>query len=146
MIYISSCFVVYLSWWQAKLSVWHLELIVYLKSNPTRIILDNSNSNFLLQYLVGDYETSVAQMKKKNFLKSLQLDSSWEIQTGLLDSRASGASWWEQLNILFCRGLKARRHNYLSWVHVARVLSTAIITGLLWWHSNSAPKAIASSG
>lgn len=51
--------------------------------------------------------------------------------------RQWGASWWEQYSILFCRGIKERRHDYFSWLRITQVLSTAFILGLLWWQSDS---------
>ena len=33
--------------------------------------------------------------------------------------REWGATWWEQFSILFVRGLKERRHEYLSFVRIA---------------------------
>lgn len=57
--------------------------------------------------------------------------------------RQWGASWWQQYAILFCRGIKERRHDYFSWLRITQVLSTAIILGLLWWQSDgSSPKGL----
>lgn len=48
-----------------------------------------------------------------------------------------GASWSSQFCILFKRGLKERRHEYLSSLRIVQVVSTAIITGLIWWNANA---------
>ena len=81
-------------------------------------------------------------MEKNKLLKPVGLDSRWKIQIGSSKSGDSGANWLEQFNILFWRGLKERRHDYLSCVRVTQVLSTAFITGLLWWHSSASPKQL----
>ncbi|XP_010244004.1 PREDICTED: ABC transporter G family member 22-like isoform X2 [Nelumbo nucifera] len=94
------------------------------------------------EYLVGAYETRVANIEKQKLLKPVMVDSESEIQ-GMSHSIDWGASWWEQYSILFRRGLKERRHEYLSCLRVTQVVSTAIIIGLLWWHSDaSSPKRL----
>lgn len=60
-----------------------------------------------------------------------------ELKSKLTGSKREwGASWCEQYCILFRRGIKERRHDYFSWLRITQVLSTAIILGLLWWHSD----------
>ncbi|KAI5080938.1 hypothetical protein GOP47_0004121 [Adiantum capillus-veneris] len=46
------------------------------------------------------------------------------------------ASWWSQFCVLYVRGLRERRHEYLSSLRILQVLASAIIIGCLWWHSN----------
>ncbi|BBH10098.1 ABC-2 type transporter family protein, partial [Prunus dulcis] len=75
-------------------------------------------------YLVEAYETRVADEEKKKIMVSIS-------------KREWGGSWWEQFSILFCRGIKERRHDYFSWLRITQVLSTAVILGLLWWQSDS---------
>lgn len=45
-------------------------------------------------------------------------------------------TWWEQFKVLLQRGLKERRHESYSSLRIFQVLSVAIISGLLWWHSD----------
>ncbi|XP_031474980.1 ABC transporter G family member 22-like isoform X2 [Nymphaea colorata] len=86
-------------------------------------------------YLVEAFETRVADNEKKKLLKPSPIDD--ELKSKVLSKhREWGTSWAEQFSILFCRGLKERRHEYLSWMRVTQVFSTAIILGLLWWHSD----------
>ncbi|KAF3785495.1 ABC transporter G family member 22 [Nymphaea thermarum] len=86
-------------------------------------------------YLVEAFETRVADNEKKKLLKPSPIDD--ELKSKVLSKqREWGTSWTEQFSILFCRGLKERRHEYLSWMRVTQVFSTAIILGLLWWHSD----------
>lgn len=45
-------------------------------------------------------------------------------------------TWWEQFKVLLQRGLKERRHESYSGLRIFQVMSVAIISGLLWWHSD----------
>ena len=88
------------------------------------------------QYLVEAYETRVADKEKKKLMVPIPLDE--EVKSKVSSrKRQWGASWREQYTILFCRGIKERRHDYFSWLRITQVLSTAIILGLLWWKSDS---------
>lgn len=95
-----------------------------------------------LQFLVEAYEVRLAKIEKIKLQKPVIIQSEPEIE-GRSNSREWGATWWEQFSILFSRGLKERRHEYLSSTRVTQVISTAIIIGLLWWHSDaSTPKRL----
>ncbi|KAG6505904.1 ABC transporter G family member 22-like [Zingiber officinale] len=90
------------------------------------------------EYLVKTYETRVAEKKKKK--KTLApLPISEDLKAAVSSSRRRdwGANWWQQYSILFWRGLKERRHDYLSWMRITQVLTIAVILGLLWWQSNT---------
>ncbi|CAD5175094.1 unnamed protein product [Musa acuminata subsp. malaccensis] len=89
------------------------------------------------EYLVETYETRVADKQKKKLLAPLPISEDMKI-TLSSTKRDWGASWWQQYSILFWRGLKERRHDYLSWMRITQVLAIAVILGLLWWHSNIA--------
>ncbi|KAG1363227.1 putative ABC transporter G family member 22 [Cocos nucifera] len=94
------------------------------------------------QYLLDVYEAKVAQIEKQNLLKPVPIDTEWEMHVAS-SSKDSGTTWWRQYCILFRRGLKQRRHDYLSSIRVTQVLATAVIIGLLWWQSSaSTPKKI----
>ncbi|RZR74815.1 hypothetical protein BHM03_00043912 [Ensete ventricosum] len=87
------------------------------------------------EYLVEVYDTRVADKQKKKLLAPLPISEDMKI-TLSSQKRDWGASWWQQYSILFWRGLKERRHDYLSWMRITQVLAIAVILGLLWWHSN----------
>ncbi|ERM93644.1 hypothetical protein AMTR_s00004p00153830 [Amborella trichopoda] len=94
------------------------------------------------QYLVEAYESRAADKEKKKSCKVGVLEEEAKSKV-LKQKREWGASWWQQFSILFKRGLKERRHEYLSWMRITQVLSTAIILGLLWWRSDiSTPKGL----
>ncbi|KAK1257521.1 ABC transporter G family member 22 [Acorus gramineus] len=91
------------------------------------------------EYLVEAYENRVANKEKKKLLLPIPVneDLKSKVQS---PKREWGASWWEQYTILFWRGLKERKHDYLSWMRITQVIATAFIIGLLWWRSdNSTP-------
>ncbi|CAI0402397.1 unnamed protein product [Linum tenue] len=94
------------------------------------------------EYLVEAYETRVAKREKKKLLAPIPLDEEVKLKVSS-PKRLWGATWWEQYNILFCRGIKERRHDYFSWLRITQVVSTAAILGLLWWQSDtSSPKGL----
>lgn len=88
------------------------------------------------------YETRVAENEKKKLMDPIPLDE--ELKSKVLScKRQWGTSWWQQYCILFCRGIKERKHDYFSWLRITQVLATALILGLLWWQSNSStPKGL----
>ncbi|MCO5587048.1 hypothetical protein L7F22_040993 [Adiantum nelumboides] len=51
------------------------------------------------------------------------------------ETRMWETTWWEQFVILWIRGTKERRHEYLSSLRVIQVLVSAFIAGCLWWKS-----------
>ncbi|KAL6648774.1 hypothetical protein ACP70R_012998 [Stipagrostis hirtigluma subsp. patula] len=87
------------------------------------------------EYLVDAYETRVAYKEKKKLLAPLPISDDMKA-TITSSKREWGTSWWQQYCILFCRGIKERRHDYLSWMRITQVIATSIILGLLWWHSD----------
>lgn len=88
------------------------------------------------------YEARAAKMEKTKLLKTVVVEGKAEMQ-GKLTSSEWEATWWEEFSILFKRGLKERSHEYFSFVRVTQVIATAIIVGLLWWHSDaSSPKKL----
>ncbi|KAK3028855.1 hypothetical protein RJ639_038540 [Escallonia herrerae] len=101
-----------------------------------------SSSSDAQEYFLGAYEARAANMKKTRFLKPTLIEENPE-KLDWINSRAPGARWGEQFSILFRRGLKERRHEYLSSIRIMQVISTALIVGLLWWHSAaSSPKQL----
>ncbi|GMP98468.1 hypothetical protein CsSME_00046343 [Camellia sinensis var. sinensis] len=87
------------------------------------------------EYLVEAYETRAADNEKKKLMIPIPIDE--ELKSKVYTSKREwGASWWKQFSILFCRGLKERRHDYFSWLRITQVLATAVILGLLWWQSD----------
>ncbi|KAM3230567.1 hypothetical protein ACQJBY_061004 [Aegilops geniculata] len=94
------------------------------------------------EYLVDAYEHRVAYKEKKKLLAPLPISD--DIKATITSSKREwGTNWCQQYSILFCRGLKERRHDYLSWMRITQVIATSIILGLLWWHSDpTTPKGL----
>lgn len=96
-----------------------------------------------MQFLVEANQDRLTKMENKKLLNSVMLHHGEHLMQGKSHLKESKATWWEQFSILFRRGLKERRHEYFSCMRVIQVISTAIIVGLLWWHSNaSSPKQL----
>ncbi|OMO55367.1 ABC-2 type transporter [Corchorus olitorius] len=94
------------------------------------------------EYLVEAYAVREAKSKRTKLLNSVMIDVEPKMLT-TLSSRIWGATWWDQFSVLLKRGLKERRHEYLSCMRVTQVFSTAVIMGLLWWRSDaSSPNGI----
>ncbi|KAJ8541532.1 hypothetical protein K7X08_002348 [Anisodus acutangulus] len=92
------------------------------------------------EYFVGAYE--VANIEKIKLLNHRSIEEDPKEQSWP-NSRDSGATWCQQFSILFTRGLKERRHEYFSSLRITQVIASAIIVGLLWWHSDtSSPKRV----
>eukprot|EP00252_Welwitschia_mirabilis_P021401 TRINITY_DN5495_c0_g3_i3.p1 TRINITY_DN5495_c0_g3~~TRINITY_DN5495_c0_g3_i3.p1 ORF type:complete len:700 (-),score=99.66 TRINITY_DN5495_c0_g3_i3:995-3094(-) len=95
----------------------------------------------VLEYLIGAYETSLAKVENERLSKLSE--ASDELKHAIYEKREWGATWWEQFSILFIRGLKERRHEYLSCLRIAQVLCTAFLLGCLWWQSKKdTPKSL----
>lgn len=46
-------------------------------------------------------------------------------------------SWWEQFKVLLRRGLKERKHESYSGLRIFQVISVSVLSGLLWWRSDT---------
>ncbi|KAM3361106.1 ABC transporter G family member 22 isoform X1 [Capsicum galapagoense] len=90
------------------------------------------------EYFVGAYESRVAKIEKIKFLNHRLIEKDSEVQNWP-NLRDSGATWCQQFSILFTRSLKERSHEYFSSLRITQVIATAIIVGLLWWHSDISP-------
>ncbi|KAJ8541688.1 hypothetical protein K7X08_002504 [Anisodus acutangulus] len=92
------------------------------------------------EYFVGAYE--VANIEKIKLLNHRSIEEDPKEQSWP-NSRDSGATWCQQFSVLFTRGLKERCHEYFSSLRITQVIASAIIVGLLWWHSDtSSPKRV----
>ncbi|GMJ14766.1 Arabidopsis thaliana ATP-binding cassette G22, ATP-binding cassette G22 [Hibiscus trionum] len=113
-----------------------LEDKVQMENSETETRNEKPPPTVVHEYLVEAYESRVAENEKKKLMTPLPLDDENKLKLSS-SKREWGASWWEQYCILFCRGIKERRHDYFSWLRITQVLSTAVILGLLWWQSDT---------
>ncbi|KAE8721104.1 ABC transporter G family member 22 [Hibiscus syriacus] len=94
------------------------------------------------EYLVEAHAVKEAKSEKTKLINPLLIDAE-PVMKKRSNAMEWGATWWDQFSILFRRGLKERRHEYFSCMHVMQVLSAAITMGLLWWRSDaSSPKGL----
>lgn len=91
------------------------------------------SSHDVLEYLIEAYETNVAPIEKAKLMALNEVTE--DLKSSVSAKREWGVTWWDQFSILFVRGLKERRHEYLSFLRIAQVILTALILGLLWWQS-----------
>ncbi|XP_058105721.1 ABC transporter G family member 22 isoform X2 [Magnolia sinica] len=113
-----------------------LEDRVQMENSETETRNGKPSQTDVHEYLVEAYETRVADKEKKKLQAPIPIDEDLKLKVSSR-KRDWGASWCEQFSILFWRGIKERRHDYLSWMRITQVISTAIILGLLWWHSDT---------
>ncbi|XP_068324521.1 ABC transporter G family member 22-like [Pyrus communis] len=111
------------------------------KSLPTELEDGRPSTVDVHEFLVEANQIRLAEMKKTKLLSYVQTDGENMLQgKGMTYLRESNATWCEQFSILFRRGLKERRHEYLSCLRVFQVVSTALIIGLLWWQSDTSSR------
>lgn len=89
-----------------------------------------------MQYLLGAYKSRASKMEKIQVDEPVMMSQKEEKQY-MIDVEECSASWSAQFCILFKRGLKERRHEYLSSLRIIQVISVAFIVGLLWWNSDA---------
>ncbi|XP_054798832.1 ABC transporter G family member 22-like [Prosopis cineraria] len=89
------------------------------------------------EFLVKSYEIRLAKREKAMLLEPVTIKGDQSGMQGSPFLRDFGATWSQQFCILFMRGIRQRRHEYFSCLRVTQVISTAIIVGLLWWHSGA---------
>ncbi|KAG9450051.1 hypothetical protein H6P81_010016 [Aristolochia fimbriata] len=100
---------------------------------------DASDQNSLKQSLILSFKRNLYNGLKTEIRQNrLETTSS---RPGKASSNGSeklhwGTSWWNQFKVLFCRGLKERRHESFSGLRIFQVISVAILAGLLWWQSD----------
>ncbi|XP_021803703.1 ABC transporter G family member 22-like, partial [Prunus avium] len=112
------------------------------KSLPTELEDGGPSAVDVHEFLVEANQVRLEKMEKAKLLSSVLTEGESKMQ-GMSYSRESKTTWCEQFSILCRRGLKERRHEYLSCLRIVQVISTAIIIGLLWWNSDaSSPRRV----
>ncbi|KAL8515164.1 hypothetical protein ACS0TY_014028 [Phlomoides rotata] len=90
------------------------------------------------EYLLGAYESRASKREKIRVMMSEKVE-----KLNIIDVEECSATWGAQFCILFGRGLKERRHEYLSSLRIIQVISVAVIVGLLWWNSDASSSNMA---
>ncbi|MBA0773012.1 hypothetical protein Gotri_008317 [Gossypium trilobum] len=91
------------------------------------------------QYLISSYKKNIYPILKADINQDLQ-DSTFSTVT---PSKSRGgevewnSSWWEQFKVLVRRGVQERKHESYSGLRIFQVMSVSILSGFLWWHSDT---------
>eukprot|EP00250_Pteridium_aquilinum_P010495 c19427_g2_i1 orf=309-2771(-) len=116
------------------------------KDDPTLASNQPTPSTLLAKdvkkYLVDCCEQQISTWDRTKSLQNQKLQQNLkELQAIVSEKRQWPTSWWEQFLILFVRGFKERRHEYLSWMRVVQMVLSSLLAGCLWWQSkHSTPK------
>ncbi|XP_010066762.2 ABC transporter G family member 21 [Eucalyptus grandis] len=131
--------------------------------NPADFLLDLANGikpdlrhddqqEFHNKLEYHDEQNSIKQSLISSYKKNLYPALKAEIQQHSLDqdthpSRKMSSlrrdesfwmtSWWEQFTVLLSRGLRERKHESYSGLRVFQVMSVSVLSGLLWWKSDT---------
>lgn len=90
------------------------------------------------KYLVERCEQQISTWDRTKSLQSQKLHQNLkELQAFVSEKQEWPTSWCQQFLILFVRGFKERRHEYLSWMRVAQMVLSSLLAGCLWWHSTN---------
>ncbi|KAM0016806.1 putative ABC transporter, AAA+ ATPase domain, P-loop containing nucleoside triphosphate hydrolase [Helianthus debilis subsp. tardiflorus] len=91
------------------------------------------------QFLISSYKKSLYPLIKEDINREIN-DATRAIRgpqsPNCCDSRWT-TSWWTQFKVLFKRGVRERRHESYSGLRIFQVMSVSILSGLLWWHSDT---------
>lgn len=99
------------------------------------------DQNTTKQFLISSYKKNLYPVLKAEIQQSHK-DTFLAPSRTTPSSRGSGkyqwtTSWWEQFKVLLERGLKERKHESFSGLRIFQVLSVSLLSGLLWWHSDT---------
>ncbi|KAF9677293.1 hypothetical protein SADUNF_Sadunf08G0092900 [Salix dunnii] len=96
----------------------------------------HDDQNSVKQSLISSY--------KKNLYPVLISEINRNVQDPVLSSSSLRSSevqwttsWWKQFKVLLRRGLQERKHESYSGLRIFQVMSVSILSGILWWHSNT---------
>ncbi|KAG9153018.1 hypothetical protein Leryth_026018 [Lithospermum erythrorhizon] len=92
--------------------------------------LDERNS--VKQFLISSYRKTLYPA-----LKDQIQDTDHEKTLSRSSEHQWTTSWWLQYKVLLSRGLKERKHESYSGLRIFQVMSVSILSGLLWWHSDT---------
>ncbi|KAI9091961.1 hypothetical protein K1719_027896 [Acacia pycnantha] len=69
--------------------------------------------------------------------QEVQLNNEGRDNSSRSSEKQWNTSWWAQFRVLLKRGLQERKHESYSGLKIFQVLSVSILSGLLWWHSDT---------
>ncbi|XP_076921449.1 ABC transporter G family member 21-like [Bidens hawaiensis] len=99
----------------------------------------HEDGNSVIQFLISSYKKTLFPLIEDDIHRNTG-DETRAIR-GPQSSRCSDSrwttSWWTQFKVLFKRGLRERKHESYSGLRIFQVMSVAILSGLLWWQSDT---------
>ncbi|KDP27020.1 hypothetical protein JCGZ_20955 [Jatropha curcas] len=123
-------------------SVWELakggRTVVMTIHQPSRLASQSDAGNAqakVKQTLVSAYKNNLANKLKAE----IEAADNRHLQDGLTNKQYSEwpITWWQQFQILFRRGIKERKHKSFSGRRIVQVLVMSLLSGLLWWQSDT---------
>ncbi|CAL1408345.1 unnamed protein product [Linum trigynum] len=102
----------------------------------------HEDQNKIKQSLVSSYRKNLYPALKSE-TRSTSQDSALFPASGAPSPRTRAdeyqwtATWLQQFQVLFRRGLQERKHESYSGLRIFQVMSVSLLSGLLWWHSDT---------
>eukprot|EP01018_Ginkgo_biloba_P007745 Gb_26434 [translate_table: standard] len=87
------------------------------------------------QSLITAYSKNLAAQLKAEV--NIEQNTTGKKLTRTTNKNEWTTSWWEQFSVLLKRGLKERRYESFGGLRIFQVVSVAMLSGLLWWHSET---------
>ncbi|KDP29341.1 hypothetical protein JCGZ_18262 [Jatropha curcas] len=97
--------------------------------------LDEQNS--VKQSLISSYKKNLYPALKADIHQNFQDSSSGPSSLVKYSADQWTTTWWQQFQVLLRRGLRERKHESYSGLRIFQVLSVSVLSGLLWWHSDT---------
>ncbi|KAF5745307.1 hypothetical protein HS088_TW07G00891 [Tripterygium wilfordii] len=99
----------------------------------------HDDQNLIKQSLVSSYKKNLYPLLKAEIQRTSQDPIHSKSGTSSVRFRENQwtSSWWLQFKVLLRRGLRERKHESYSGLRIFQVLSVSILSGLLWWHSDT---------
>ncbi|OMO83028.1 ABC transporter-like protein [Corchorus capsularis] len=104
----------------------------------------HDDQNSTKQYLISAYKKNIYPVLKADMNQNMQDISSSSTVVSSKSRAGAGreqvewnSRWWEEMTVLARRGLRERKHESYSGLRIFQVMSVSLLSGLLWWHSNT---------
>lgn len=96
----------------------------------------HDDQNSIKKSIVSSYKKNIYPVLRDEINRTFK-----DTVGGPLPARSSdnqwATSWWLQFKVLLTRGLRERKHESYSGLRIFQVMSVSILSGLLWWHSDT---------
>lgn len=96
----------------------------------------HDDQNSIKKSLVASYKKNIDPCLKDEIARTFQDPPGGPLAARRSDNQWT-TSWWLQFKVLLVRGLRERKHESYSGLRIFQVMSVSILSGLLWWHSDT---------